>query len=149
MHILSTRKWQKPQYRPSTQAYERPQFRDNPPPPPPPPPPPQCHIYALVNRVSSGSDNGFAPIRRQAIIGTNAGIWNIVNWTLRNKVQWNLNRNSCIFIQENVYENIVCEMAAILSRGRWVKHHFRRPLSLQLKLGRYCNFVRFYITISF
>ena len=28
--------------------------------------------------------------------------WNIVNWTLRNKLQWNFNRNSYIFIiQEN------------------------------------------------
>ena len=46
--------------------------------------------------------------------------WKIVNWTLRNKIQWNLNRNSYVFIQENASENIVCEMAAILSRGRWV-----------------------------
>ena len=27
--------------------------------------------------------------------------WNIVNWTLENKLQWNLNKNSYIFIQEN------------------------------------------------
>ena len=26
-----------------------------------------------------------------------------------------------LFIHENAYENIVCEMADILSRGRWVK----------------------------
>ena len=46
--------------------------------------------------------------------------WNIVNWTLRNKLQWNFNRNSNIFTQENVFESIVCNMAAILSRKRWV-----------------------------
>ena len=46
--------------------------------------------------------------------------WNIVNWALMNKVQWNLNRNSYIFIQENASENIFRETAAILSRGRWV-----------------------------
>ena len=35
--------------------------------------------------------------------------------------QWNLDRNSYIYIQENAFENIVCEiMAAILSRGRCV-----------------------------
>ena len=39
--------------------------------------------------------------------------WNIVNWTLRNKLQWNLKRNSYIFIQENAFENGVCEMASI------------------------------------
>ena len=38
---------------------------------------------------------------------------NIVNWTLGNKLQWNFNRNSNIFIQENAIENGVCEMASI------------------------------------
>ena len=39
--------------------------------------------------------------------------WNIVNWTLGNKLQWNLNQNPNIFIQENAFENGVCEMASI------------------------------------
>ena len=30
--------------------------------------------------------------------------WKIVYWTLRNKLQWNPNRNSYIFIQENAFE---------------------------------------------
>ena len=47
--------------------------------------------------------------------------WNIVDWTLRNKLQWNCIRNSYIFIQENAFETAVCEMAAILSRPQWVK----------------------------
>ena len=38
---------------------------------------PLCRIYAAVNRVSIGSDNGLSPIRRQAIIWTNAGILSI------------------------------------------------------------------------
>ena len=59
-----------------------------------------------------GSDNGLSPGRRQAI----------VNWTLRDKLQWNFNRNSNIFIQENALENVVCEMASILSRPQCVKH---------------------------
>ena len=46
--------------------------------------------------------------------------WNIVNWTLRNKLQWNLNRNSNIFIQENAFGSVVCETAAILSRPQCV-----------------------------
>ena len=46
--------------------------------------------------------------------------WNIVNWTLRNKLRWNFNRNSNIFIQENAFENVVCEMVAILSRPQCV-----------------------------
>ena len=42
--------------------------------------------------------------------------WTIVNWTLGNKLQWNLNRNSYIFIQENVFENVVWKIAAIFSQ---------------------------------
>ena len=66
-----------------------------------------------------GSDNGLLPGRRQAIIWTNAGIF--VNWTLRNKLQWNFNRNSSIFIQENRFENVIWKMAAILSQPQCVK----------------------------
>ena len=39
----------------------------------------------------------------------------IINLTLRNKLQWNLYQNFYIFIQENAFENVVCEMASILS----------------------------------
>ena len=42
--------------------------------------------------------------------------WVIVNWTLKNKLQWNFNQNSKRFTHENRYKIIVCEMAAILSR---------------------------------
>ena len=46
--------------------------------------------------------------------------WNNVNWTLGNKLQWNLNRNLTIFIQENAFENVVWKMVAILSRPQCV-----------------------------
>ena len=46
-----------------------------------------------------------------------SGTWlYIVNLILRNKLQWNLNQNSYIFMHENVLENIFWKMAAILSR---------------------------------
>ena len=38
---------------------------------------PWCHIYASVNGVNIGSDNGLLPIQRQAIIKTNAGLLSI------------------------------------------------------------------------
>ena len=57
------------------------------------------HICAS-KLISISSDNGLAPGRRQAIIWTNAGIL-----TLQDKLQWNFNRNSYIFIQENAFEN--------------------------------------------
>ena len=54
------------------------------------------HI-CVGNLTIIGSDNGLSPSRRQAIIWTNAGIFNL---NLRNKLQWNLKRNSCIFIKK-------------------------------------------------
>ena len=40
----------------------------------------------------------------------------MVNSKLRNKFEWHPKRNSQIFIQENAFENVVCEMAVILSQ---------------------------------
>ena len=47
--------------------------------------------------------------------------WNIVNWTLRNKLPWNINGNSYISIHEYVFESAVCEMSVIQSRSQCVK----------------------------
>ena len=69
--------------------------------------------------INIGSDNGLSPGRRQA--NHLSLCWNIVNSTLRNKLQWNINRNWYISIQENAFENVVCEMSAILSRPQCVK----------------------------
>ena len=44
----------------------------------------------------------------------------IVNWNLRNKFQWNIKRHSDIVIKGNAFENVVCEMVAILSRPEYV-----------------------------
>ena len=45
----------------------------------------------------------------------------IVNWTIWNKLQWNFNQNTKIFITEKSFENIVCKMATILSRPHSVR----------------------------
>ena len=45
----------------------------------------------------------------------------IVSWTFRNKLQYNYNQNTKLFIHENASEKSVCEIAAMLSRGRWVE----------------------------
>ena len=42
--------------------------------------------------------------------------WNVVNRTLGNRIQWNFNQNTMIFIQENGFENAVCKMVAMLSK---------------------------------
>ena len=43
-----------------------------------------------------------------------------INWTIGNKLQWNLNWNLHVFIQENGYENVVRKYSAILSRPQCV-----------------------------
>ena len=45
--------------------------------------------------------------------------WVIFNWTLRNKLQWHFDKKNRTFHSRKCFEN-VCEMAAILSRRRWV-----------------------------
>ena len=76
--------------------------------------------HICVSKLIIGSANGLSPGRRQAIIWTNAGIMLIIR-TLGNKLKWNLNRNSYIFIQENAFESVVWKTAAILSQPRCVK----------------------------
>ena len=46
--------------------------------------------------------------------------FNVVNWTLWNKFQWNLYRNLYVFIQENAFENFVWKLVDILSRPQCV-----------------------------
>ena len=69
-----------------------------------------------MNWVNIGSDNGLSPERRQAIIWTSADMMSIRNLgTYFNDILfeiWN------IFIQENAFEHVVCELAAILSYNR-------------------------------
>ena len=45
-----------------------------------------------------------------------------LNWTLMNILHWNFNQNTKLFLHNNAPENIICEMAAILSSGRWVNY---------------------------
>ena len=58
-----------------------------------------------------GSEDALSTGRDQAIISANAGI--LLIGPLRTKLQWNLNQNPYIFIQENVFKNIGCDMATI------------------------------------
>ena len=65
-----------------------------------------------------GSDNGLSPIRRQAIIYTNAILLSI--GPLGTKFSQNVFEIQTFFIQENASENVVCEMADILFRPHCV-----------------------------
>ena len=56
------------------------------------------------------------------------------NCTLRNKFQRNSNKIGNFLILENVFENVVCEIATILFRGRWAKR--QHILSVNLAKSR-------------
>ena len=55
--------------------------------------------------------------------------------TLGNNIQWNLNWNSYIFIHENAFENVFCEMAAILSPPHCVRMGGRTNQQLRQTFG--------------
>ena len=95
----------------------------------------------VVHLTIIGSDNGLAPGRRQAIIGTNAGILLIGSFN-RDKRQWNFNQNSCIFIQENALEKVVCKRMAILPRPQCFKSHSQnRQFCLELNVLKHDHIV--------
>ena len=48
--------------------------------------------------------------------------WNIVNWSLRNRLQWNANWNPYVVIQGNALENVVCKISGIRSWPQYVKY---------------------------
>ena len=72
--------------------------------------------------------------------------WVIVNWTRRNKLQWNFNQNRKLFIHKNASGNIVCEKAAILSRGRWVKSMSNVYIHIII-ISIFCYFPSLYIPL--
>ena len=94
---------------------------------------PYCRIYASVNQVNIGSDNGLSPGRPQAIIWTNARI--LLIELVGTKFTEILSRNSNILIQENAFGNAVCKMAVILSRGRWVEEGWARQIAHFCKIA--------------
>ena len=95
--------------------------------------------HICVSKLTiTGSDNGLSPGRHQAIIGTNAGILLIGPF----RTNWNLNRNSNIFVQENALENVVWKIAAILSQPQYVKvwdlcirHYTCRPICSSININ--------------
>ena len=76
------------------------------------------HIYVSKLNII-GSDNGLSPGWHQAIIFTNAGILLIPN--AGTNFREILSEIHTVSLRENAFENIVYEIAAILSRPRCVK----------------------------
>ena len=87
------------------------------------------HPHAPLNHAHAPQAHAFHPHpHAPACVASSYYLnqcWNIVNRALRSIIQWQLNRNTKIFIHKIAFENVVCEMAAIFSRGRWVNPYWR------------------------
>ena len=66
--------------------------------------------------ITIGSNNGLLPGQHKIIIWTNAG----TSLSAPYKPQWNLNRNLCIFMHKNAFQNAVRKFVAILSQPQSV-----------------------------
>ena len=64
----------------------------------------------------------------------------IINWALRNKLQWNFKLNTILFIQVNAFENVVYEMLAILSLPSFTNAGFLYYYFLDLMINFLLNF---------
>ena len=75
-----------------------------------------CWMFGLDSEnLSHGSPSSFGwDVRSRPSHKLNQ-CSHIVNYTLRVIFQWNCSENWKVSIQRNVFDNIVCEMAAILS----------------------------------
>ena len=103
-------------------------------------------IYASLNWVIIGSDNGLLP-RRQAIIWTNTGI--LLIGSLGTNFVEILIRNSDIFIQQIAFENVVCKMASFSSRPQRVNHQkVYRQLQGWFMLGNVVTWAKYSLTVG-
>ena len=78
----------------------------------------EWRIYALATQAIIGSDNGLSPVRHQTINWTNAGILSIE--PLGTNVSEILIEIQIFSFKKMHFENIVCEMASIVSRPQCV-----------------------------
>ena len=73
-------------------------------------------------KATIGSDNGLAPVRRLFVAKPlSEPMLGYCQLDPKEQTYENFNTNSYIFIHENAFENVLCEMAAILSRPQYVK----------------------------
>ena len=56
------------------------------------------------------------------------------SWAAGNEFQWNLNLNFIILIQENTFENVVCQNGSHFVQGE--NKFYTVPLTFDVKLGR-------------
>ena len=105
----------------------------------------QATHIGVSELTNIGSDNGLSAGRRRAIIWPS--LTHIVNLNIGNTIQWNLKGNTLIFAQENAFDNVVCEIAAILPRPQCIKR-FRacRPITCSVSVVNSVFWLVIYLT---
>ena len=94
-------------------------------------------MHVCVRKITIiGSDNGLLPGQHQAIIWTNAGI--LLIRILGTNFREILSKIHTFFIQGNAFQNVVCKMAAIVSRPQCVKREIDQYL-VTTKHNKVCN----------
>ena len=86
-------------------------FNSYPPPPPPPPSVSDMHtwIWPALVQIMACRLFSVKPLSKPML-----GYCQLDHLE---QTSWNVDQNTTLFIHENTYENIVCEMTAIVSRG--------------------------------
>ena len=93
----------------------------------------QCNLTLKVNALSH-CDSFMLQLAPSHYLNQ---CWNIINLILKNKLRWNVNENSYIFVQENVFKNVICEMAAILSQPQSADYNSKKTVYIIMWLS--CN----------
>ena len=79
-----------------------------------------------MNWVNIGSGNGLSPVQQHTITSTNVDLLSI--GSLGTSLKFELKYKT--FIHENIFENVICKMVAILSRGEVLKVLYREENSV-------------------
>ena len=128
----------------------------------------EWRIYASLNWVIIGSDNGLSPVRRQAIIWTNAGIlligplgtnvseiligiqtFSVKKWHLKTSAKWrlfrlglnelNLNSDNNLQFYDDAEVEYKCIPSAIETETKWPPFS-RRHFHMDFREWKYMNF---------
>ena len=77
-------------------------------------------LSSINNAPNAGSDDDF--VWQQSYYLNQQ--WRIIDLTPWNKFKWNFNQNTNIFMLENAFDDVVCNISAILSQPRRIKNVF-------------------------
>ena len=81
----------------------------------------EWRIYASPTKAMIGSNNGLSPVRRQAIIWTNAILFSIR--PLGTNFSQIVSEIQIFSFKKWHFENVVRKLSAILSRSQYVNHN--------------------------